>query len=196
MIINEITLRWLNIVFFVFSIIGILSSAVLFFSPATFSKIEKLLNRRYNVDSHGTFVDTKVDIEYIFFNHHIITALWLMVLSGILLAADILLIDIDSMEISKWIIIFAFFKYFFGLFSFTGVVLGACMLVTPLWTFRFLRGVNRYVYSLSTDNIEQLMQSDVLERNIYVKYNHLTAVVVFLFSAALLVIMLKQYFFK
>ena len=194
MVVLEILQSTSNIIFLVFSIIGIIASLVLLKSPDTFFKIDKILNRRYEIDDRGSFIDTKVDIEYLFFNHHVMTASLMIILSAILFIFNNL-VDINKMDISKWIILFAFFKYFFYFFAVLGFGFGFFMLISPFWAFIFLRFINSYIITLTTDDIEHLLENDLVERKMYLKYHVIIAIVMFILSTLLCYFLVSQMFF-
>jgi hypothetical protein len=183
-----------SVFFLIFSVIGIISGVIIFFSPGTFSRIEQKFSRPFHVDSRGIFVDAKIDIEYVFFNHHVSTAAWMVVLSSILLYVNHAA-NVSAMEASRWFIAYTFFKFFFYAVASLGLFYGLFLLISPKNAFLLLRRLNRSVCSISTDYADIFMQKDIIDRKIYLKYPTAVAGIMFVLSLALLYLISRQMFF-
>ncbi|MBN1521529.1 MAG: hypothetical protein JW928_03265 [Candidatus Aureabacteria bacterium] len=190
----EILYNALTIFFLIFSVIGIIISFILLKAPQTLLKFDNYLNQNVHVDSKGLFLDSKIDIENVFFNHHISTSLVMIILSVSLFMSNSG-IDTSSLVLSKWIIFFVFIKAVFYFFAVAGCALGLFILLSPKNAFLFIRMLNRYIYTISTKDVDIFLQNEVVEKKVYLRYNVLFSAVVFLFSVILLVLLLRQMFF-
>ncbi|MCK5707145.1 MAG: hypothetical protein KAI43_05780 [Candidatus Aureabacteria bacterium] len=195
MVVLEIIQGSANIIFLTFAIIGIIVSIIFYRSPKSILKLDKLLNRQYGSDFKGTLLDTKVDIEYIFFNHHVITAILMMIFSFVLFVFNYM-VNIEEIDVSKWIVLLAFLKYFFYFFAFLGFGYGLFLLVSPYWAFILIRGLNTYCYALMTDDIENLLKSEIVEKKMYFEYHKVISSVMFILSSVLCYFLVTQMFFK
>ncbi len=183
----------LNMFFLIFSIVGILSSIILFFFPAFLFRFDKMLNKRFYMDTRGLLIDARIDIEYIFFNNHKITALMMILFSGILIAVN-RMVELQKVEPGIWLILIASLKYFFIFFAYIGALYGLFLLIDPRRAFLFLRKMNQTVCSVTTDEAEVFLESAVIEKKVYIKYHMAVAVIMFLFSLTLLVLLCRPMF--
>ena len=176
------------------SILGVVLSYFLFKSPEKVIKFDNMLNKNIDVDSKGIVVDSKIDIEYIFFNHHISTSVIMFLLSAVLcfLSKGV----VASASASQFIKdIFDYIRYILFGVSIIGMGWAIFILVSPKNAFLLMRALNRYVISLETKDADSFLQKSLLEKKIYLKYNVFFAVLIFVFSVVLFLLVIRYILF-
>ena len=104
-------------------------------------------------------------------------------------------ISTDPIVFGNWSIVFTFIKAVLFLFSLVGILCGLFVIISPRYAFLLIRALNKYIYTITTKDVDLLLQNELIEKKVYLKYNTVFSFVIFVSSLALLVLISRQIFF-
>jgi len=198
---GEIVLPSFKILFYLFGGVGVLVGLLLFSSPDLMVKIERLLGRKAPFLKKGSeplaeSLDKSRDVEYFFFNHHILTG---SILIGLPLSLFFLLFSMPDLEVNpvkefqtpNWVLVAKVILYptliiLVKVVSCFSLLFGFFIIGLPQYAFRVWRRLNK---NYNTDELSKAVNQDIAMNEIFFRYPKTCGVLIAASSGILLALL-------
>jgi hypothetical protein len=200
-------MNWVIAIFFpsaciflrITAILGLILGAGLILCPRTIQKIEKRLSRKWpsSSDDWTDNLDDFRNLEHLFFNHHLITGMILILLPSLFLTLNYfhmvkLNTDfLDNFRTPYFIyfvkcILYPLLLIFLNGAAFFSLFLGVFLMILPQYAFRVIRKIDK---PISTNRLKKAIQEEFLLDSFFYKHFCFTGGLLLFLSALLLVLL-------
>jgi hypothetical protein len=199
---GDIFLTALHIILHCFALMGILMGLGLIAVPDMVQKLESFLNRKL-LDSArkpavGQQLDQTRNIEHLFFNHHIVSGLILVLVPSILIVLLTMMPEMQADPVRDfstpaWIlfckvILYPTFLTFVWWVAIFATLFGLMVMLAPQYAFRLLRLLNR---DYPTDHLTLALQEDIPLNQVFYRNAPVFGALFIILSVVLLLLLLK-----